>query len=96
MARTVGVLGGMGPDGRDAVTPLTYVMIDVFDTLNLTHPAVYTRISKANPREYVERCVAYLLDGGNRAQILADEPIASADVSVLVTGENGTALTSFG
>jgi formate C-acetyltransferase len=72
------VVGGIGPDGRDAVTPLTYMLIDVFDRLNLTHPALYTRISKVNPPEYVDRCVSYLLSGGNRAQILADEPILRA------------------
>jgi formate C-acetyltransferase len=72
------VVGGSGPDGRDAVTPLTYVMIDVFDRLNLTHPAVYARISAVNPPGYVDRCVSYLLEGGNRAQILADEPILRA------------------
>jgi formate C-acetyltransferase len=57
---------------------LTTIMIDVFDRLNMTHPAVYTRISKVNPPAYVDRCIDYLLQGGNRAQIMADEPIIRA------------------
>ena len=72
------VVGGVTPEGKDGVTPLTYVLVDVFDRLNLTHPAVYTRVSEVNPPAYVDRCVDYMLRGGNRAQILADEPIIRA------------------
>jgi len=72
------VVGGVRPDGTDGVTPLTMVMLDVFEKLNLTHPAVYTRISEANPPAYVARSIAYMLEGGNRAQIMADEPIIEA------------------
>lgn len=72
------VVGGMSPEGRDAVTPLTFMMLDAFEQLNLTHPAVYARLSQANPPEYWDRCVDYLLHGGNRAQILIDEPIIAA------------------
>jgi trans-4-hydroxy-L-proline dehydratase len=72
------VVGGVRPDGGDAVNPLTYIMLDVFEQLDLTHPAVYTRLSAVNPPEYIERCVDTLLKGRNRAQILADEPILAA------------------
>ncbi|MBI2299292.1 MAG: pyruvate formate lyase family protein, partial [Armatimonadetes bacterium] len=72
------VVGGVTPAGGDAVNPLSYMMLDVFEQLDLTHPAVYTRVSEANPPEWHERCVAYLVTGGNRAQILADEPILRA------------------
>ena len=72
------VVGGVAPDGSDAVSPLTYIMLDVFEQLDLTHPAVYTRISDVNPPEYVDRCVQYSLTGGNRSQILADEAIIRA------------------
>ncbi len=72
------VVGGRGPDGEDAVSPLSFLMLDVFEQLDLTHPAVYTRVSQANPAAWQERCAAYLLHGGNRAQLLADEPILAA------------------
>jgi formate C-acetyltransferase len=71
-------VGGVAPDGSDAVTPLSYIMLDVFEQLNLTHPAVYTRLSNVNPPEYWDRCVDYMLHGGNRAQILIDEAIIGA------------------
>ncbi len=72
------VLGGRGPDGADAVSPLSWLLLDVFEQLDLTHPAVYTRVSAANPPAWRERCARYLLTGGNRAQLLADEPIIAA------------------
>ncbi|MBI5834438.1 MAG: hypothetical protein HZB16_19240 [Armatimonadetes bacterium] len=72
------VVGGVAPDGGDAVNPLSWLLLDVFEQLDLTHPAVYTRVSAANPPAWHDRCVEYLLQGGNRAQILADEPIIAA------------------
>jgi len=72
------VVGGVKPAGTDAVNPLSYLLLDVFEELNLTHPAVYARISETNPPEWTDRCVAYMLNGGNRAQLLAGEPIFRA------------------
>ncbi len=72
------VVGGVAPDGSDAVNPLSWMMLDAFEALPLTHPAVYTRVSSRNPPEYLARCVDYLVNGGNRAQILADEAIITA------------------
>lgn len=71
-------VGGTGPDGTDAVTPLTYMMIDAVEQLDLTHPAIYTRLGKANAESYRDRCVDYLLKGRNRAQILNDDAIIPA------------------
>lgn len=75
--RTI-VVGGMKPDGSDAVNPLSTMMLDVFEKLDITHPAVYARIAEPNASEYIGRCVDYLLTSGNRAQILVDENIISA------------------
>ena len=72
------IVGGIAPDGTDAVNPLSIMIVDVNEKLDLTHPSVYTRISEVNPPEYVDRCVAYLLNGNNKAQILVDEPIIRA------------------
>lgn len=72
------VLGGVTPQGGDAVNPLSFIMLDVFEQLNITHPAVYTRISEVNPPQWKDRCVEFALRGGNRAQILADEAIIAA------------------
>jgi len=72
------VIGGIGPDGADTTNPLTYLMLDAIEQLNLTHPSVYARIQDGSPPEYVDRCTENLLTGANRAQILVDEPIIKA------------------
>ena len=72
------VVGGVGPDGADTVNPLTYLMLDAIEQLDLTHPSVYARVHDGSDPEYVNRCVEYLLGGHNRAQILVDEPIIKA------------------
>lgn len=72
------VVGGVGPDGADTTNPLTTLMLDTIEQLDLTHPSVYARVQDDSPPEYVDRCVQYLLAGGNRAQLLVDEPIIKA------------------
>jgi pyruvate-formate lyase len=72
------VVGGVGPDGEDTTNPLTWIMLDVIEQLDLTHPSVYARVHDGSPDEYVDRCVEYLLNGSNRAQVLVDEPILRA------------------
>ncbi len=72
------VVGGIRPDGSDAVNPLSYLMLEVFEKLRITHPAVYTRLSHVNPPAWFNRSVEYLLEGGNRAQILNDDAIVAA------------------
>ncbi|MBN2310308.1 MAG: hypothetical protein JXR94_15140 [Candidatus Hydrogenedentes bacterium] len=72
------VVGGVKPDGTDGVNPLSTMMLDVFEALQISHPAVYTRIGDTSPPAYVDRCVEYMLNGNNRAQILVDEPIIRA------------------
>jgi pyruvate-formate lyase len=75
------VVGGVGPDGQDTTNPLTYLMLDAVEQLNVTHPSVYARLHNGCGVTFVDRCVNYLLAGGNRAQILVDEPILNALVA---------------
>jgi formate C-acetyltransferase len=72
------VVGGCGPDGSDAVTPLSTMMLDAFEQMDISHPSVYVRVSEANPPQWLTRCAEYMVRGGNRAQVLADEPIIQA------------------
>lgn len=72
------VIGGIAPDGSDAVSPLTYIMIDVMEQLNVTHPYFYNRVHSSNPEEYKRRAVRFLLEGSNRGQIFNDDAILKA------------------
>lgn len=72
------VTGGLTQDMQDAVNPLSYMVIDAIEALDITHPAVYNRISKKNPEAYRRRCYQYMLRGHNRAQFLNEEAILRA------------------
>lgn len=71
-------LGGSHPDGSSAVTPLSYIMIEAIMDFDITHPLVYARLPKDAPADFIKLCAKYVREGGNRAQILADENIIPA------------------
>jgi len=71
-------IGGSLPNGASAINPLTYIMIEENMKFDITHPAVYVRLPKDPPADFVDLCVRYIKDGGNRAQILSDESIVRA------------------
>lgn len=72
------VVGGTHPDGRSAVNPLTYIMIQSIMDLNVTHPSIYVRLPKDPSEELLNVCAAYITSGNNRAQILYDPAVIDA------------------
>ena len=79
------VLGGSYPNGTSAVNPLTYIMIRAYMKHDITHPHIYCRIPKNAPKEYLELCADYVINGRNRAQLLGDEGVIKALVTNGVT-----------
>ncbi len=72
------VVGGTFVNGQSAVNPLTYVMIKAYMKYNITHPFMYARIPENPPKDYVELCAKYVMQGNNRAQIINDKSVISA------------------
>ncbi len=72
------VVGGSHPNGTSAVNPLSRIMVESIMDLDITHPAVYIRLPKDKPQDFVRLCAKYLQNGSNRAQILCDETIVKA------------------
>ena len=81
------VLGGSYPNGASAVTPLSHIMIEAFMKHNITHPHVYARVPKNPPKEYLKLLSDYIINGGNRAQLIYDE---SAIKALVKNGVNET------
>lgn len=79
------VLGGSYPNGASAVNPLTYIMIRAFMKHDITHPHIYCRVPKDPPKEYVDTLADYIINGGNRAQLICDETVIKALVTNGVT-----------
>jgi len=74
------VPGGVHPDGACAVNPLSSMMIHSIGRLQQTHPAVYPRLCRHCPEEFVALNAQYLLHGENRAQIYNDDACLPAIV----------------
>ena len=72
------VVGGSYPNGESAVNPLSYMMIELCMELDITHPAVYVRIPKNAPEDFIDLCARYVKEGNNRAQLLDDPSVIRA------------------
>ncbi len=48
-------LGGLGPDGEDASNPLTWLMLDVIEDVNLLEPKPNIRLHRKTPDDLLER-----------------------------------------
>lgn len=48
-------LGGLNPDGSDAVNDLTYLILDVIEEMRLLQPSSMVQISKKNPDSFIHR-----------------------------------------
>lgn len=72
------VVGGTHANGSSAVNPLTYIIAQSYIELDMVHPAVYIRIPENPPKELVDFCAKYMVNGQNRAQLLNDKAIIRA------------------
>jgi len=50
-------LGGVKPEGSDAVNELSYIILDVIEEMRLLQPSSMVQISKKNPDYFVQRAV---------------------------------------
>ncbi len=50
-------LGGITPEGEDAVNDLTMICLDSVSLTRLTQPNVSARLNEKNPEEYLHKCV---------------------------------------
>lgn len=71
-------VGGRHPDGRLAINPLSYMIVETIAALPQTHPSVYVRLPDDAPDDFVDLSVRYLLDSDNRAQVYGDDAVIAA------------------
>jgi formate C-acetyltransferase len=72
------VVGGRAADGSLAITPLSHLMIEAYMELNQSHPSLYVRLPDDAPEEFLDLTARYLREGGNRAQVYADDAMIRA------------------
>ncbi len=56
-------LGGVKPDGSDAVNELTYLVLDVVEEMRIVQPSSAAQVSKKNPDRFVKRAIQIVRTG---------------------------------
>ncbi len=81
-------LGGVRPDGNDAVNELSWLCLEVTEELAITRPQVAVRWHKAMDPAFLRRAVAVLRSGMNNLEFCCDEQIVPALVHAGVAEED--------
>jgi formate C-acetyltransferase len=56
-------LGGVRPDGSDAVNEVTYLLLDVIEEMRLLQPSSSIQVSKKNPDRFIRRAAHIIRTG---------------------------------
>ncbi len=56
-------LGGVRPDGSDAVNDLTYLLLDVIEEMRLLQPSTSIQVSRASPDRFILRALEIIRTG---------------------------------
>lgn len=74
-------LGGLRPDGTDAVNELSYILLDVIEEMRLLQPSSMVQISKENPNSFLDRAVRIVKTGYGQPSIFNTDAIVKELVS---------------
>jgi trans-4-hydroxy-L-proline dehydratase len=68
-------LGGIMPDGSDAVNELTYLILDVVEEMRILQPSSMVQLSKKNPDRFIDRAVKIVKTGFGQPSIFNTDAI---------------------
>ncbi len=68
-------LGGLGPDGEDAVNEVSYLILEVVEEMRLIQPSACIQISRKNPDEFLMRALEVVREGFGQPSIFNTDVI---------------------
>ena len=68
-------LGGLKPDGSDAVNELSYIILDVIEEMRLLQPSSMIQISEKSPEEFLVRALKIIKTGFGQPSIFNTDMI---------------------
>jgi formate C-acetyltransferase len=68
-------LGGVRPDGSDAVNELTYLIFDVIEEMRLLQPSSMAQLSKKSPDRFIKRALHIVKTGFGQPSIFNTDAI---------------------
>ncbi len=68
-------LGGLKPDGSDAVNDLSYLILDVIEEMRILQPSSMIQLSKKNPDRFLKRALKIIKTGFGQPSIFNSDAI---------------------
>jgi formate C-acetyltransferase len=68
-------LGGLLPDGADAVNELTFLLLDVIEEMRLLQPSASIQVSKKSPNRFVKRAARIIRTGFGQPSVFNSDLI---------------------
>ena len=68
-------MGGVKPDGSDAVNELSFVMLDVIEEMRLLQPSSMVQVSKKSPDSFLKRALKIIKTGFGQPSIFNTDAI---------------------
>lgn len=68
-------LGGVKPDGSDAVNEMSFILLDVIEEMRLLQPSSMVQLSKKNPDAFIDRAVKITKTGFGQPSIFNTDAI---------------------
>ncbi len=68
-------LGGVKPDGTDAVNPMTYTLLDVIKEMRILQPSSMVQVSRKNPDAFIHKTLDIVRTGFGQPSVFNTEAI---------------------
>lgn len=68
-------VGGVKPDGSDAVNEMSFILLDVIEEMRLLQPSSMVQLSKKNPDSFINRAVKIVKTGFGQPSIFNTDAI---------------------
>jgi formate C-acetyltransferase len=68
-------MGGVKPDGSDAVNELSYMLLDVIEEMRILQPSSMVQLSKKNPDAFIDRAIKVSKTGFGQPSIFNTDAI---------------------
>ncbi len=68
-------LGGVTPDGKDAVNELTYLILDVIEEMRILQPSSMIQVSRKNPDRFILRTLDIIKTGFGQPSVFNTDAI---------------------
>ncbi len=68
-------LGGVTPDGADAVNELTYLILDVIEEMRILQPSSMIQVSRKNPDRFIHRALDIIKTGFGQPSVFNTDAI---------------------